>query len=42
MAGARIPLRGMAAAARARFKTDLVQRFLREFGVRARKGKKIV
>jgi nanoRNase/pAp phosphatase (c-di-AMP/oligoRNAs hydrolase) len=42
MAGARIPLRGMAAAARARFKADLVQRFLREFGVRARKGKKIV
>jgi len=42
MAGARIPLRGLAPAARTRFEADIVQRFLREFGVRARKGKKIV
>ncbi|HET9595670.1 MAG TPA: bifunctional oligoribonuclease/PAP phosphatase NrnA [Anaeromyxobacteraceae bacterium] len=42
MAGARIPLRGLAPAARARFEAEVVQRFLREFGVRARKGKKIV
>jgi nanoRNase/pAp phosphatase (c-di-AMP/oligoRNAs hydrolase) len=42
MAGARIPLRGLGPAARARFKQDLVQRFLGEFGVRARRGKPIV
>jgi nanoRNase/pAp phosphatase (c-di-AMP/oligoRNAs hydrolase) len=42
MAGARIPLRGLAPAARARFEADVVQRFLREFGVRSRKPKKIV
>jgi nanoRNase/pAp phosphatase (c-di-AMP/oligoRNAs hydrolase) len=42
MAGARIPLRGLTPAARARFEADVVQRFLREFGVRARKGKRIV
>jgi nanoRNase/pAp phosphatase (c-di-AMP/oligoRNAs hydrolase) len=43
MAGARIPLRGMASLARAKLKAELVQRFLKEFGVRAgRKGKKIV
>ncbi|HEY7513749.1 MAG TPA: bifunctional oligoribonuclease/PAP phosphatase NrnA [Vicinamibacteria bacterium] len=42
MAGARIPLRGLSPAARARFKQELVQRFLKEFGVRARKGKHIV
>ncbi len=43
MAGARIPLRALGPPARARLKTELVQRFLEEFGVRAgRKGKKIV
>ena len=42
MAGARIPLRGLGPAARARFKGDLVLRFLKEFGVRARKGRHIV
>ncbi len=42
MAGARIPLRGMSAKDRERFKSELVQRFLREFGVRGRKGTKIV
>jgi nanoRNase/pAp phosphatase (c-di-AMP/oligoRNAs hydrolase) len=42
MAGARIPLRGLAAPARARFKADLVQRFLKEFGVRGKKGRPIV
>ncbi len=42
MAGARIPLRGVGPAARARFKQELVARFLKEFGVRARKGKRIV
>ncbi|WP_176068047.1 DHH family phosphoesterase [Anaeromyxobacter diazotrophicus] len=42
MAGARIPLSGMGPLARARFKAELVQRFLREFGVRARKGRRMV
>jgi nanoRNase/pAp phosphatase (c-di-AMP/oligoRNAs hydrolase) len=42
MAGARVPLRGMAAAARGRFKAELVARFLKEFGVRSRKGRRIV
>ena len=42
MAGARIPLRGLAPAARARFKQELVQRFLKEFGVRAKKGRRIM
>jgi nanoRNase/pAp phosphatase (c-di-AMP/oligoRNAs hydrolase) len=42
MAGARIPLRGLGPAARTRFKQELVSRFLKEFGVRARKGKHIV
>jgi nanoRNase/pAp phosphatase (c-di-AMP/oligoRNAs hydrolase) len=42
MAGARIPLRGMSAKERQRFEAELVQRFLREFGVKARKGRKIV
>ena len=42
MAGARIPLRGLGPAARARFKQDLVQRFLKGFGVRSRKGKHII
>jgi nanoRNase/pAp phosphatase (c-di-AMP/oligoRNAs hydrolase) len=42
MAGARVPLRGMGAAARGRFKAELVARFLKEFGVRSRKGRRIV
>ncbi len=42
MAGARVPLRGLVPAARARFEQDLVQRFLKEFGVRTRKGKRMV
>jgi nanoRNase/pAp phosphatase (c-di-AMP/oligoRNAs hydrolase) len=42
MAGARIPLRGLGPQARARFKQELVQRFLREFGVRAKKGRRMV
>jgi nanoRNase/pAp phosphatase (c-di-AMP/oligoRNAs hydrolase) len=42
MAGARIPLKGMAAAARARFKGELVQRFLKEFGVRRSRPRKLV
>jgi nanoRNase/pAp phosphatase (c-di-AMP/oligoRNAs hydrolase) len=42
MAGARIPLRGLGPPARARFKTELVQRFLKEFGARAKRGKKII
>jgi nanoRNase/pAp phosphatase (c-di-AMP/oligoRNAs hydrolase) len=42
MAGARIPLRGLAPAARARFKQELVQRFLKEFGVRTKKGRRMV
>jgi nanoRNase/pAp phosphatase (c-di-AMP/oligoRNAs hydrolase) len=42
MAGARIPLRGLNAAARTRLSQELVQRFLKEFGVRAKKGKRMV
>jgi len=42
MAGARIPLRGLGRLARVRFKAELVQRFLREFGVRTRKGRRMV
>ena len=41
MAGASIPLRGLwLRPARTRFKQELVQRFLKEFGIRARKGKR--
>jgi len=43
MAGARIPLRGLSPVAHGRFKAEIVQRFLEEFGVRAgKKGRKIV
>ena len=42
MAGARVPLRGLGPAARARFEQELVQRFLKEFGARAKKGKRMV
>ncbi len=42
MAGARMSLRGLGPGARAKLKQDVIQRFLREFGVRARKGRRIV
>jgi nanoRNase/pAp phosphatase (c-di-AMP/oligoRNAs hydrolase) len=42
MAGARVPLRGLGPAARTRFEQELVQRFLKEFGVKAKKGKRMV
>jgi nanoRNase/pAp phosphatase (c-di-AMP/oligoRNAs hydrolase) len=42
MAGARLPLRGLMPAARDRLEQEIVQRFLREFGVRGKKGKRIV
>jgi nanoRNase/pAp phosphatase (c-di-AMP/oligoRNAs hydrolase) len=42
MAGARIPLRGLGPAARTRFKQDLVLRFLKEFGIRGKKGRRMV
>jgi nanoRNase/pAp phosphatase (c-di-AMP/oligoRNAs hydrolase) len=41
MAGARIPLRGLGPAARARFTNDLVQRFLKEFGIRQRRPRRL-
>ena len=42
MAGARIPLRGLAPAARARLRQELVQRFLSGFGVRTRRPRRLV
>ncbi len=42
MAGARMPLRDLAPAARARLKQEILQRFLKEFGVRSRKARRIV
>ncbi len=42
MAGARIPLRGLTPAARARLRQELVQRFLDEFGVRTRRARHLV
>ena len=42
MAGARLPLRGLSAAARKRLREDVVKSFLDAFGVRSRKPKKIV
>jgi nanoRNase/pAp phosphatase (c-di-AMP/oligoRNAs hydrolase) len=42
MAGARIPLRGLRPAERVKLKAELVARFIKEFGIKARKGKKIV
>ncbi len=42
MAGARVPLRGLAPAARTRLAGDLVQRFLKEFGVKGKKSKRMV
>jgi nanoRNase/pAp phosphatase (c-di-AMP/oligoRNAs hydrolase) len=42
MAGARIPVRGMPAAAKKRLREEVVRAFLDAFGVKARKGKKLV
>ena len=42
MAGARLPMKGLSAAARKRLREDVVRAFLDAFGVRAKKGKKIV
>ncbi|HET8542808.1 MAG TPA: DHH family phosphoesterase [Anaeromyxobacter sp.] len=42
MAGARIPLRGLSGAATKRLRDDVVRAFLDAFGVKARKGKKLV
>jgi nanoRNase/pAp phosphatase (c-di-AMP/oligoRNAs hydrolase) len=42
MAGARLPLKGLSAAARKRLKEEVVKSFLDAFGVRGRKPKKIV
>jgi nanoRNase/pAp phosphatase (c-di-AMP/oligoRNAs hydrolase) len=42
MAGARISVKGLSAAARRRLREDLVRAFLDAFGVKARKGKKLV
>jgi nanoRNase/pAp phosphatase (c-di-AMP/oligoRNAs hydrolase) len=42
MAGARIPLKGTSAAARKRLREEVVRAFLDAFGVKARKGKKLV
>jgi nanoRNase/pAp phosphatase (c-di-AMP/oligoRNAs hydrolase) len=42
MAGARLPVKGLSAAARKRLKDEVVRDFLDAFGIRARKGKKLV
>ncbi len=42
MAGARIQVKGLSAAARKRLREELVRDFLDAFGVKARKGKKLV
>ncbi len=42
MAGARIPVKGISAAARRRLRDEIVRSFLDAFGVKARKGKKLV
>jgi nanoRNase/pAp phosphatase (c-di-AMP/oligoRNAs hydrolase) len=42
MAGARISVKGLSAAAGKRLREDLVRSFLDAFGVKARKGKKLV
>jgi nanoRNase/pAp phosphatase (c-di-AMP/oligoRNAs hydrolase) len=42
MAGARLPTKGLSAAARKRLREEVVRAFLEAFGVRARKGKKLV
>jgi nanoRNase/pAp phosphatase (c-di-AMP/oligoRNAs hydrolase) len=42
MAGARLPVKGLPAAAKKRLKDEVVRDFLDAFGVRVRKGKKLV
>jgi nanoRNase/pAp phosphatase (c-di-AMP/oligoRNAs hydrolase) len=42
MAGARLPVKGLSAAAKKRLRDEIVRSFLDAFGVSARKGKKIV
>jgi nanoRNase/pAp phosphatase (c-di-AMP/oligoRNAs hydrolase) len=42
MAGARLPVKGLSAAAQRRLRDDVVRAFLDAFGVRARRGKKLV
>jgi nanoRNase/pAp phosphatase (c-di-AMP/oligoRNAs hydrolase) len=42
MAGARLPLKGLSAPARRKLKEDVVRAFLDAFGVKARKGKRLV
>lgn len=42
MAGARVPMRGLPPAARQRLKQALVLRFLKEFGVKTKKGRPMV
>ncbi len=42
MAGARLPVKGLSAAAKRKLQDEVVRDFLRAFGVRARKAKKIV
>jgi nanoRNase/pAp phosphatase (c-di-AMP/oligoRNAs hydrolase) len=42
MAGARLPLRGLSGAARKRLREDVVKAFLEAFGLRSRKGRKLV
>ena len=42
MAGARIPLKGLSAAARKRLREEVVRAFLDAFGVKVRKGKRLV
>jgi nanoRNase/pAp phosphatase (c-di-AMP/oligoRNAs hydrolase) len=42
MAGARLPVKGLSAAARRRLRDDVVRAFLDAFGVKARKGRKLV
>jgi hypothetical protein len=42
MAGARLPTKGLSAAARKRLREEVVKAFLDAFGVKTRKGKKLV
>jgi nanoRNase/pAp phosphatase (c-di-AMP/oligoRNAs hydrolase) len=42
MAGARLPLKGLTAPARKKLKEEVVRAFLDAFGVKAKKGKKLV
>jgi nanoRNase/pAp phosphatase (c-di-AMP/oligoRNAs hydrolase) len=42
MAGARLPVKGLSAAVRKRLRDEVVRAFLDAFGVKARKGKRIV